>query len=146
MIFTPLFRGPVLRLSSERTQQLLVSQASSNKWLTYRAVSGDHTGLGRVRLMEPQGVSIISDIDDTIKVSEIPAGQHTVVSYTFCREFEAVPDMVTRYKEWSDPALHSDWGDVTFHYVSGGPEQLYGPLYDYLIAGAGGFPEARPNP
>jgi phosphatidate phosphatase APP1 len=31
--------------------------------------------------------------------------------------------------------------DTPVHYVSGGPEQLFGPLYDFLITGPGGFPE-----
>lgn len=130
-----------LMLPKERAEKLLEAQDSPNKWLTYHAVSGGHAGLGRIRLMESQGVSIISDIDDTIKISEIPAGHATVFDYAFCRAFEAAPGMADRYKDWSNPTAHPDWGDVTFHYISGGPQQLFGPLYDFLIAGTGGFPE-----
>lgn len=130
-----------LTLPKERGEKLLEAQNSLNKWLTYRAVSSGHIGLGRIRLIEPQGISIVSDIDDTIKVSEIPAGQRTVFDYAFCREFEAAPGLADRYRDWSNATVHQDWSDVTFHYVSGGPQQLVGPLYDFLIAGRGGFPE-----
>lgn len=121
-----------LVLSDDKAKQL---QGSSNGWLTYHAVSDGHTGMGRVRLIEPgSGDSLISDIDDTIKVTEIPAGNETVLKNTFCHPFKPVPEpeMVKLYK---------DIGDNPVHYVSGGPERLFGPLYDSLITGPGGFPE-----
>ncbi len=125
-----------LTLTDEKAKQLLEKQGSSNGWLTYRAVSKNHIGLGRVRLIEPDpnGVSLVTDIDDTIKITEVPAGQPTVLRNTFCLDFRPVrdPDMAAKYK-----AL----GDIPVHYVSGGPEQLFGPLYDFLITGSGGFPE-----
>jgi hypothetical protein len=120
-----------LTLPDATARQLLAAQ-NSEEWLTYRAVPSDHTGLGRVRLIEPQGVSLISDIDDTIKVTHIPAGKPTVWKNTFCRDFSHVSDMHARYE---------DLGEMPVHYVSGGPEQIYGALYDYLITGAGSFPE-----
>jgi hypothetical protein len=125
-----------LVFSNEKATQLLQKQTSSNGWLTYRAVSGKHTGLGRVRLIEPDpnGVSLVSDIDDTIKITGIPAGKDTVLRNTFCVDFKPVrdPDMAMKYKQV---------GDIPVHYISGGPEQMFGPLYDYLITGEGGFPE-----
>jgi hypothetical protein len=125
-----------LDLTDEKAKRLLEQQHSSNGWLTYRAVSKDHTGLGRVRLIErdPNGLSLISDIDDTIKITEVPAGKDTVLRNTFCLDFKTVvvPDMAATYKELNN---------IPVHYVSGGPEQLFGPLYDFLITGPGGFPE-----
>jgi hypothetical protein len=125
-----------LVLSEEKAAQLLARQASPNGWLTYRSISGKHTGLGRVRLIapDPNGISLVSDIDDTIKITEIPAGKDIVLRNTFCVDFKPVrePDMAMKYREV---------GDIPVHYVSGGPEQMFGPLYDYLITGEGGFPE-----
>jgi hypothetical protein len=124
-----------LPLTDEKAKQLLEKQGSTNGWLTYRAVSHEHTGLGRVRLIEPgAGESLISDIDDTIKITQVPAAREIVLRNTFCLEFKPVlePDMAAQYK---------GRGDIPVHYISGGPEQLFGPLYDYLISGAGGFPE-----
>lgn len=121
-----------LRLSDEEAMQLLSSEKSANGWLTFSAVSVEHTGRGRIRLIEPDGVSLISDIDDTIKVTDIPAGKNTILRNTFCRDFESLPEMAK---------IYNDLGDVPVHYVSGGPQQMFGPLYDFLIIEPGGFPE-----
>lgn len=121
-----------LTLTDDRAKQLLASENSANGWLTFSAVSDEHTGRGRIRLIEPDGVSLISDIDDTIKVTDIPAGKDTVLRNTFCRDFKSLPEMAKSY---------SDLGDVPVHYVSGGPQQMFGPLYDFLIIEPGGFPE-----
>ena len=121
-----------LTLTDERAKQLLASEKSANGWLTFSAVSDGHTGRGRIRLIEPEGVSLISDIDDTIKVTDIPAGKETVLRNTFCRDFRSLPEMAKSY---------GDLGDVPVHYVSGGPQQMFGPLYDFLIIEPGGFPE-----
>lgn len=123
-------------LTDEKAKQLLEKQGSPNGWLTYRAVSGGHTGLGRVKLIEPgDGDSLVSDIDDTIKITEIPAGGSVVLKNTFCHDLQPVlepEDMAKKYQAF---------GDIPVHYVSGGPERLYGPLYDSLITGPAGFPE-----
>ena len=121
-----------LTLTDDRARQLLASEQSTNGWLTFSAVSNDHTGRGRIRLIEPDGVSLISDIDDTIKVTDIPAGKDTVLRNTFCRDFKSLPEMAKSYR---------DLGDIPVHYISGGPQQMFGPLYDFLIIEPGGFPE-----
>ena len=97
-----------------------------------QAVSGDTATNGRIQLIEPSGSSLISDIDDTIKITEIPAGLKIVTRNTFFRDFVAVPQMSQRYHQL---------GVTAFHYVSGSPWQLYRPLGVFLIAGGGGFPE-----
>lgn len=121
-----------ITLPAEKARRLLEAQGSEKRWLTYHVVSGGHTGKGRVRLIEPQGVSVVTDIDDTIKVTLIPAGKDTVLDNTFCKDFKPAPGMPEKYEEL---------GDIPFHYVSGGPWQMYGPLHDFLISEGGGFPE-----
>lgn len=121
-----------ITLPAEKARRLLEAQGSEKRWLTYHVVSGGHTGKGRVRLIEPQGVSVVTDIDDTIKVTLIPAGKDTVLDNTFCKDFKPAPGMPEKYEEL---------GDIPFHYVSGGPWQMYGPLHDFLISERGGFPE-----
>ena len=88
-------------------------------------------GSARVRLIEPEGRSVVSDIDDTIKVSEIPAGALVVLRNTFLREYVLTDGMLARYK---------GFGDLSFHYVSGSPWQLFEALHTFLIEEAG-FPE-----
>lgn len=122
----------VVRVPLTKAQELLRRQGSADGWLTYRATSKGHSGTGRVQLIEPTGLSVVSDIDDTIKLTEIPAGPKVVVRNTFFRDFVAVPNMAKMYREWHG---------ASFHYVSGGPWQLYGPLAGFLCGEAGGFPE-----
>ena len=127
-----LVENGVIRIPLTAAQELLRRQGSRNGWLTYHATSKGHAGTGRVQLIEPTGLSVISDIDDTIKITEIYAGKKTVVRNTFFRGFTAVPHMAEMYQGWKGAA---------FHYVSGGPWQLYGPLSQFLISEQGGFPE-----
>jgi phosphatidate phosphatase APP1 len=119
-----------LTLSDTVAQRLLAEQGSKDGWLTYRAVSKDHTGVGRVRLIGPAGVSVISDIDDTIKISEV-SDRRALLANTFLREFRAVPGMAEAYQRWSREG-------AVFHYVSSSPWQLYRPLSDFLKRS--GFP------
>ncbi|HKR00037.1 MAG TPA: phosphatase domain-containing protein [Pyrinomonadaceae bacterium] len=117
-------------LPDARAQTLLERQGAVDNWLSFTVVSNNHSGRGRVRLINPRGVSLVSDIDDTIKVTEVPGDKGIVLKNTFCRDFVPVPGMMERYR-----AL----GDVSFHYVSGGPWQLYQPLSEFLARE--GFPE-----
>lgn len=121
-----------IRLPEAKARRLLEAQGES-QWLTFKVVSEGHSGTGRVRLIEPEGLSVISDIDDTIKVSIVPGDKDQLLRNTFCEDFMAVPEMAQRYS--------GEWRAASFHYVSGGPWQLYRPLHDFLIKGAGGFPE-----
>lgn len=121
-----------LTLSRERADSLLNAQGSPNGWLSISVTSNGHSGTGRVRLIAPEGISVISDIDDTIKVTEIPAGPEVVMRNTFLRDYKAAPGMLEKYSEWSN---------ASFHYVSGGPWQMYGPLSEFLIDSKDGFPE-----
>jgi hypothetical protein len=121
-----------ITLSEIKVQALLQRQGSQKGWLSYRAVSKEHGGVGRVQLIEAQGRSVISDIDDTIKITEILAGAKIVIKNTFFRDFAAVPGMAKMYH-----AL----GGAAFHYVSGSPYQLYRPLAEFLFSNEAGFPE-----
>ena len=84
-----------------------------------------------MRLIPPHGLSLISDIDDTIKVTDILAGREVVMENTFFRPFAAVPGMAERYRRLGE--------ETAFHYVSGGPWQLYRPLAEFIAAA--GFPD-----
>ncbi len=122
----------VIKIPITKAKELLRRQGSQNGWLTYRVANKGHSGEGRVCLLDPTGLSVISDIDDTIKITEIPAGLKVIVRNTFFRDFEAVPEVAKMYQEWSG---------ASFHYVSGSPWQLYRPLSQFLFSEKGRFPE-----
>jgi hypothetical protein len=119
-------------LSDAAAKRLLDKQGSIDGWLTYRAVSRDHTGVGRVRLVERYGLSVISDIDDTARVTGLMSGTEAVIRNTFFRDFQAAPTMAD---------LYSTWGGASFHYVTGSPWQLYEPLSEFLFSAGADFPE-----
>ncbi len=97
-------------------------------WLELRAVSREHSGRGWLRLIPTEGLSVVSDIDDTLKITDIPAGKATVLNNTFFREFQPTPCLPELLRGWMASA-----DDAAVHYVSGAPWQLYQPLADFLF-------------
>lgn len=69
------------------------------------------------------GVSVITDIDDTIKISEV-LNRSLLIRRTFLESFEAVPGMADVYRSWATEGAR-------FHYVSASPWQLYLPLQEF---------------
>lgn len=121
-----------VRLSAGRAGNLMQAQNPDDGWLTIRAVSGKHSGTGVIKLVPPEGLSVISDVDDTAKITEIPAGSSIVIRNTFYKEFSAAPGMAERYQNFGE--------DVFFHYVSGAPWQLFRSLSEFLFGEEAGFP------
>ena len=83
---------------------------------------------GRVHLIPPTGLSVISDIDDTIKLSQV-TDKKELMRNTFLREFRPVEGMPDLYHQLAKAG-------VAFHYVSGSPWQLFGPIDSWMaVAG-----------
>ncbi|MFM9963725.1 MAG: phosphatidate phosphatase App1 family protein [Planctomycetaceae bacterium] len=72
----------------------------------------------------PPVVRVISDIDDTIKISQVRDKPELLLN-TFCRPFRLVPGMADMYRAWEKTGAR-------FHYVSGSPWQLYPPLAEFV--------------
>lgn len=70
---------------------------------------------------------VISDIDDTIKVTSV-RDRREMKRNTFCHPFQPVAGMAERYQEW---ARNSGAG---FYYITGSPWQLYRPLEEFRQA------------
>ncbi|KAI8908736.1 hypothetical protein DFJ77DRAFT_473144 [Powellomyces hirtus] len=94
---------------------------------------------GMVYLVEPEGVSIISDIDDTIKITEV-LDKVKVLKHTFLQPFEAVYGMPKLYTDLQTKlsALNKR---PAFHYLSRSPWTLFGGLKDFTTAA--GFPAGQ---
>ncbi|KAI1088195.1 hypothetical protein F5B19DRAFT_496619 [Rostrohypoxylon terebratum] len=80
-----------------------------------------------VQIIEPKGVSLISDIDDTVKRSNIALGTKEVFRNTFARDLHDLT--VDGVQDWYG-ALH-DLG-VRVHYCSNSPWQLYPVLATFF--------------
>ncbi len=122
-----------IRLSEERMDEIKAVQNPENGWLRVRAISPGHSGEGFIRPVSPYGTSVISDVDDTVKITEIPAGAGVVVRNTFFKEFTAAPGMAEMYRDLGE--------DLFFHYVSGSPWQLFRTLSGFLFGDEAGFPK-----
>jgi len=75
----------------------------------------------------PFGLSIISDIDDTIKQSFV-CDKKKLLRTTFLEEYQSVPQM----REWYQELAKDE--RVAFHYVSSSPIQLYPALQNFMQA------------
>ncbi|KAK8057163.1 hypothetical protein PG996_011100, partial [Apiospora saccharicola] len=80
-----------------------------------------------VTIIEPKGISLISDIDDTIKHSSILSGTKEIFRNTFIRDLKDLT--VQGVKEWYGD-LH-DLG-VRIHYCSNSPWQLFPVIASYF--------------
>lgn len=84
-----------------------------------------------VRITGPTGVSVISDIDDTIKHSAIGSGAKEMFRNTFIRDLGDLH--IEGVEEWYGKMAELG---VKFHYVSNSPWQLF-PVLVTFFAGAG---------
>jgi phosphatidate phosphatase APP1 len=79
---------------------------------------------GSAHLLGRTGLSIISDIDDTLKHTHV-ACKRTLLVNTFLRPFQTIPGMADLFCRWNAAG-------AAFHYVSSSPWQLYEHLAAHL--------------
>merc|ERR1712224_1026332 len=75
-----------------------------------------------------------SDIDDTVKITELFKGREIFLRNSFLREFRAVKGMSDLYRRWV-----REYG-ANFKFVSKSPPEFHEPLREFLIRE--GFPGA----
>ncbi|CAF3713943.1 unnamed protein product [Adineta steineri] len=80
---------------------------------------------GEIFLCDDNGISIISDIDDTIKITGVTSIR-SVLRNTFAGTFHAVAGMSERYRHYES------YYNATFHYLTASPDQLYPFLREFL--------------
>ena len=102
--------------------------------LHYKAIDSDRCFPGRVHLIPPTGVSIISDIDDTVKITNY-LDKKEFFKNTFIRDFQVVPGMKNVFLK-----CRSHYDNCSFHFVSASPYQLFEDLSSFFEAE--GFPLA----
>ena len=131
----------IVALPVAEVERLLEAQDGPSDWLRFSAVvrDGDQRSFsGRIQLLSDAGVSVVSDIDDTIKITQV-TDHKALVRNTFLRPYRVVPGMAKAYRSLA--------GDgVQFHYLSNSPWQLYGPLSQFFTTEAfpGGTYHMRP--
>jgi phosphatidate phosphatase APP1 len=86
---------------------------------------------GELCLCNETGVTVISDIDDTIKLTQV-SDRRATLRHTFLEPFQPVPGMAEAYHGWAQQC------GAQFFYVSASPWQLFSPLDAFLRTN--GFP------
>jgi len=84
-------------------------------------------GEATVCLVEQEGLTVISDIDDTVKITEVFKGKNKVVYNTFFEEFKVVPGMADLYQSWAKTRP-----GMSLHFVSNSPPELIEPLRNFI--------------
>lgn len=94
--------------------------------LSFKAITSDddpRAFRGRAILVGPEGLSVISDIDDTIKISDV-TDTKKLIRNTFYEPFRPAPGMAAAYRRLAQRG-------ASFHFVSSSPWQLYEPLAEF---------------
>jgi len=112
----------------------LLNITSKDGIVNFQAVDKDRVFQGVFHLVPPKGISIISDIDDTVKITNY-LDKKEFYKNIFIREFKAVPGMVEYFLE-----CKTQYENCCFHYVSASPYQLFEALDNFFRQT--GFPPA----
>ena len=99
-----------------------------NPQLEIKAVlpAGDSRSItAPLQLIGPRGLSVISDIDDTVKITHVTDRKRMWQS-TFYAPFAAVPGMAEAYQRLATS------GNLGFHYISSSPWHLAEPLQQFM--------------
>jgi len=103
--------------------------AAPVQWLQFHGVTGPgellHRFRGQALVVPAEGLSVISDIDDTIKRTQVRDRREMLLN-TFARRFEAAPRMAAYYRALTQVP------ETRFHYLSASPMQLYPALADFV--------------
>lgn len=78
----------------------------------------------QTQLIPRKGMSVISDIDDTVKVSEV-INKKALIQHVFFKDYEATKGMPAFYAELAKQGHY-------FHYISASPWQLYPSLKPFM--------------
>ena len=104
----------------------LKSGAAAGGWITYsmRRPGGGEIIEGEAQLIPPEGLSVISDVDDTIKDSNV-LDKKALIRNTFVEPYRTTEGMPAYYA-----TLHSE--GAFFHYVSASPWRLWPSLKPFM--------------
>jgi phosphatidate phosphatase APP1 len=108
--------------------QLDAATLNGKDRVTFNAlkVKGGNEYAGTCYLVPSEGVSVISDIDDTIKHTNVN-DRSEMLENAFINEYQSIPGMSGIYKKWQKEG-------ASFFYVSSSPWQIYPALQKFLKA------------
>ncbi|CAO3654585.1 unnamed protein product [Mucor hiemalis] len=121
--------GPSGRFEQEilLDTESIIELKKKSKYLTVEATftEDEPPFPGYIDIIDPYGISVISDIDDTIKVTDVLDGKDAILQNTFFRTAVEVPHMSEVYRNWASEGAH-------VHYVSNSPWQVFPALSEFI--------------
>lgn len=124
----------VIRIPHAELSSSLSNADAGHGWVNFDVALPHFDGklfAGRALCLPSAGLSVISDIDDTIKHSHV-RDRKELLTNTFLRHFQPIPTISKLYDNWAQQGAE-------FHYVSSSPWQMHDPLTEFLAKE--GFPE-----
>lgn len=128
--FEEVFHLPAEDLLAARSEQ----SGDQLPFASFELISSEFDqvlAVGKIFLYPATGISVVSDIDDTIKDSQV-GDRKELLANTFLREFRSIDGMADLYQAWATEG-------AAFHYVSSSPWQLYDALKQF--GEDAGFPD-----
>ena len=123
--------GQIIRLNKTGSNGHAKTQVSLNKavekgsWLSFAVKDAFQRKFqGEVQFIPSHGLSVISDIDDTIKISQVLDKKELLIN-TFVKPYRVTKGFPEYYKKLAGQGAY-------FHYVSASPWQLYPSLKPFL--------------
>lgn len=98
----------------------------AGQWIDWTVIGGARRFESRAQWIGDHGLSVVCDIDDTIKHTQVRERRQMLLN-TFAREFIAVPGMAA----WLARIARANEG-AALHYVSGSPLQLVPALLAFM--------------
>lgn len=105
----------------------IVAEHANGNELKYKAVlpDGDSRDFyGSVLLLPKAGISVISDFDDTVKITNSP-DRRSMLDHTLYQDYKPVRGMSELYSAWARQGAN-------LHFVSSSPWHLYEPFEEFL--------------
>jgi len=110
-----------------KTELKLTTEEKSGDWLDFKVIDPNnrkHSFKGTVQLIPEEGLSVISDVDDTIKISEV-LDKKVLLKNTFVKSYKITEGFPEYYQELEKQGAY-------FHYVSASPWQLQPSLKPFM--------------
>jgi len=118
-----------IRLPSRTVRQWKLDHLNRINFRAVTQKNDNRTFTGSIQFVENTGLSIISDIDDTIKLSQV-YDKTLLLKNTFDKAYSPIPGMAKSYNRWAKYSPRQQ--KTVFHYLSASPWQLYVPLSSFL--------------
>jgi len=123
------FLSGEIHISSQQAEAIFDKQGNDT-YISYRVLlpaDEKREFKGKIDVVSNDGIIVVSDIDDTIKISEVYISESRLLENIFYKEERSVPDMSTFLQ-----TLENENESPLFFYVSGSPKQMNKSLTNFL--------------